>query len=64
MALTVSAAVLFTILTLVLLRARYVGPGAAIVVFLCGFFAAGTGAYRPIHNLCETVASALANLAG
>lgn len=36
----------------------------ALTVSAAVLFAAGTGAYRPIHNLCETVAGALANLIG
>ncbi|MGW6138088.1 hypothetical protein [Streptomyces sp. NPDC055140] len=39
-----SAVVLFGVLTAVLLRSRYVGPLAAIAVFLFGCFVADTGA--------------------
>ncbi|MFE5871687.1 hypothetical protein ACFQ6V_23985 [Streptomyces roseifaciens] len=62
MTLTVSAAVLLGIATIVILRGRYVGPGAAAVLFLCGFFTAGTGAYGPIKNLCTAVANAITQL--
>ncbi|UNO42434.1 hypothetical protein [Streptomyces sp. MST-110588] len=64
MAFSVSAAALFAILTAFLLRARYLSAGTAVVVFLCGFFVAGTGAYGPIHAACQAVAAALARLIG
>jgi hypothetical protein len=38
------------------------GGGAAIVLFLFGFFAAGTGAYEPIHNLVQACADAVNDL--
>jgi hypothetical protein len=62
MTLTVSAAALLGIAALALLRARYVGPGTAAVLFLSGFFTAGTGAYGPITHLCTALAHALTTL--
>ncbi|WP_030411925.1 hypothetical protein [Streptomyces sp. NRRL S-1448] len=62
MALTLSAVVVFGILAVVLLRGRHVSFGTALVLFLFGFFVAGTGAYKPIHNLCQAVADALTHL--
>ncbi|MFI9028831.1 hypothetical protein [Streptomyces sp. NPDC053560] len=59
---TISAAVLFGILTFALLRGRSVSGGSAIVLFLFGFFVAGTGAYGPIHDLCQAIADALTHL--
>ncbi|MGW2366347.1 hypothetical protein ACWCZ5_12280 [Streptomyces sp. NPDC001667] len=63
MTLSVSAAVLFGVAAFFVLRSRYVGPGSAIVLFLSGFFTAGTGAYGPIQHLCTAIAQALPNLA-
>ncbi|MFD3416751.1 hypothetical protein [Streptomyces decoyicus] len=61
-ALTISAAVLFGLLAFAVLRGRNVGAGSAIVLFLFGFFIAGTGAYKPIYNLCQAIADALTHL--
>ncbi|MEV6669941.1 hypothetical protein [Streptomyces sp. NPDC051162] len=62
MTLSVSAAVLFGIAAFFILRLRYAGPGTAIILFLSGFFTAGTGAYGPIQHLCTAIAQALPNL--
>ncbi|MFJ9410831.1 hypothetical protein [Streptomyces sp. NPDC101393] len=62
MALSISAVVLFGILTVVLMRGRHVSVGSALVLFLFGFFIAGTGAYKPIHDACQAIASTLAHL--
>ncbi|MBZ4319403.1 hypothetical protein [Streptomyces huiliensis] len=62
MTVTVSAVVLLLIAAVVALRSRRVGAGAATLFFLLGFFAAGTGADRPIRNLCTAVAHALTNI--
>jgi hypothetical protein len=62
MFLNVSAIVLLALVACLLIRSKHVGCGAAIVLFLFGFFAAGTGAYGPIRSACQVVADALANL--
>ncbi|MFF2923096.1 hypothetical protein ACFVTP_11950 [Streptomyces celluloflavus] len=62
MALSISAIALFGILTIALLRGRNLTFGSALVVFLFGFFVAGTGAYKPIYSLCQSVAEALSHL--
>lgn len=62
MALTLSAVVLFGILAVVLLRGRHVSLGTASVLFLFGFFVAGTGAYKPIYTACQAIAQALTHL--
>ncbi|WP_030811427.1 hypothetical protein [Streptomyces sp. NRRL S-337] len=62
MALTLSAVVLFGVLAIVLLRGRHVSFATALVLFLFGFFVAGTGAYRPIYNLCQAIAQAFTHL--
>lgn len=49
MIVTLSAVALFGVLTAVLLRSRYVGPLAALAVFLFGFFTADTGASTAIR---------------
>ncbi|MFI9203912.1 hypothetical protein [Streptomyces sp. NPDC053048] len=63
MTLSVSAAVLLGIAAIVILRARHVSYGNAIVLFLFGFFIAGTGAYSPIYRLCTAIANAATHLA-
>ncbi|MEV5379766.1 hypothetical protein AB0L26_27940 [Streptomyces nondiastaticus] len=63
MIVSASAALLFAIAMFALLRARYVGPGAATVVFLCGFFTAGTGASGPIQSVVQAFVRALSSLA-
>ncbi|MER6047557.1 hypothetical protein [Streptomyces sp. NPDC001793] len=62
MAFTISAAVLFGVITLVLIRARYVTFGSALAVFLAGFFIASTGASKPITAACQALAQALTHL--
>ncbi|BCM66477.1 MULTISPECIES: hypothetical protein [Streptomyces] len=58
MILTLSAVALFGVLALVLLRGRHVGPFSALVLFLFGFFTAGTGAAGTIRAVCLAVANA------
>lgn len=62
MAVTLSAAVLLGLATFIILRGRYVGFGSALVLFLFGFFTAGTGAAGPITRLCAAVVRSLANI--
>ncbi|WP_030180503.1 hypothetical protein [Streptomyces sp. NRRL S-813] len=58
MIVTLSAVVLLGVLTFVLLRGRYVGPLSALVLFLFGFFTAGTGAADAIRAICLALADA------
>jgi hypothetical protein len=60
--LTVSAVLLLGIAAFFAVRSRAANGLAAVVLFLFGFFTAGTGAYAPIHTLCATLAGALASL--
>ncbi|WKK24695.1 hypothetical protein QZH56_03395 [Streptomyces olivoreticuli] len=62
MAFNVSAVLLFGIATIFVLKFRTAGFGSALILFLFGFFAAGTGAYGPIRNLCQSLANALPSL--
>ncbi|MGW2186597.1 hypothetical protein [Streptomyces sp. NPDC001719] len=62
MAFNVSAVLLFGIAAFFVLKTRAAGFGSALVLFLFGFFAAGTGAYGPIKNLVQSLANALPNL--
>ncbi|TWV41322.1 hypothetical protein FRZ03_21305 [Streptomyces misionensis] len=62
MILSLSAAALFGVLALVLLRGRYVGPFSALVLFLFGFFTAGTGAAGTIRAVCAALADAARHL--
>lgn len=58
MIVTLSAVALFGLLTFVLIRSRYVGFGAALAVFLFGFFTADTGAADAIHAALRAIADA------
>ncbi|PWI43189.1 hypothetical protein [Streptomyces sp. ICBB 8177] len=62
MILTLSAVALFGALAFVLLRGRYVGPCSALVLFLLGFFTAGTGAAGPVRAVCAALAEAARHL--
>jgi hypothetical protein len=62
MTLTLSAVFVLGIAAFFAVRYKATNARAATVLFLFGFFAAGTGAYGPIHHLCQAVATALANL--
>jgi hypothetical protein len=62
MTLTISAVLLFGVASVFAVKTKSAGGGAAVVLFLFGFFAAGTGAYEPIHNLVQASADALASL--
>ncbi|MCX4528106.1 MULTISPECIES: hypothetical protein [unclassified Streptomyces] len=60
---TISAVLLFGAGSYFAVRTKAAGAGAAIVLFLFGFFAAGTGAYEPITNVVKSTAQALTDLA-
>lgn len=62
MVLTLSAVLMLGVAAYFILRTRTVSTGAAVVLFLFGFFAAGTGAYGPIHQACTAFATALTHL--
>jgi hypothetical protein len=60
--LNISAVLLFGAASGLAVKTKSAGGGAAIVLFLFGFFTAGTGAYEPIHNLVQASADAIAQL--
>ncbi|MFF9360595.1 hypothetical protein [Streptomyces griseoluteus] len=62
MVLDISAVLLFGAASAFAVRTRSANAGAALVLFLFGFFAAGTGAYEPIHDLVQASADALSTL--
>ncbi|MFD7464088.1 MULTISPECIES: hypothetical protein [Streptomyces] len=62
MILNISAVLLFGAMSLVAVKTKSAGGGAAVVLFMFGFFAAGTGAYEPIHNLVQASADAISAL--
>ncbi|MDL5203192.1 hypothetical protein ACFUKV_00875 [Streptomyces paradoxus] len=62
MILDISAVLLFGAASVFAVKTKSAGGGAALVLFLFGFFAAGTGAYEPIHNLVQASADALSVL--
>lgn len=63
MIVTLSAVALFGVLTIVLIRSRYVGPFPALVVFLFGFFTADTGASTAIRAAIRALINAVSNIA-
>ncbi|MFF9237232.1 hypothetical protein ACF1AL_00190 [Streptomyces sp. NPDC014801] len=62
MVLNISAVLLFGAASALAVKTKSTGGGAALVLFLFGFFTAGTGAYEPIHNLVQASADALSAL--
>ncbi|MFJ6856828.1 hypothetical protein [Streptomyces werraensis] len=62
MILNISAVLLFGAASVFAVKTESAGGGAALVLFLFGFFTAGTGAYEPIHNLVQASADALSAL--
>ncbi|MFE3492854.1 hypothetical protein ACFXOS_07060 [Streptomyces sp. NPDC059175] len=62
MAITISLVVLFGVVLFVLLRTRSLGPGAAFVAVMFGFFLASTGVAEPINNIAAALANALPSL--
>ncbi|MFI9613236.1 hypothetical protein ACIHCM_16450 [Streptomyces sp. NPDC052023] len=62
MILNISAVLLFGAASVFAVKTNSAGGGAALALFLFGFFAAGTGAYEPIHNLVQACADALSAL--
>jgi hypothetical protein len=64
MILSISAVLLFGIASFFAVRSRATSFGAALVVFLFGFYAAATGAAHPINQLMTSAAQSLAHMRG
>ncbi|MGI5436882.1 hypothetical protein ACQEV4_05275 [Streptomyces shenzhenensis] len=62
MILNISAVLLFGAASFFAVKTKSAGGGSALVLFLFGFFAAGTGAYEPIHHLVQATADAITAL--
>ncbi|MEV0187492.1 hypothetical protein AB0I39_03005 [Kitasatospora purpeofusca] len=62
MLVTVSTALLFALITIVLVRAQRVSAGAATLVWLSGFTAAGTGLARPVNDALTTLVGFISTL--
>jgi curli biogenesis system outer membrane secretion channel CsgG len=62
MILNISAVLLFGAASAFAVKTKSAGGGAALVLFLFGFFAAGTGAYEPIRDLVKSFADFAADL--
>ncbi|MFJ6696487.1 hypothetical protein ACIQM4_10490 [Streptomyces sp. NPDC091272] len=62
MAVNLSAILLLAIAAIFIVKAKAGGIGPAVVLFLLGFFTAGTGADEPIRDLCASVFNFLAGL--
>ncbi|MFJ3672261.1 hypothetical protein ACIPSE_37975 [Streptomyces sp. NPDC090106] len=58
MVFNLSAVLLFGAASALAVKTRSAGGGAALVLFLFGFFTAGTGAYDPIRDLVAAFAHA------
>jgi hypothetical protein len=58
----ISAVLLFGAASALAVKTKSAGVGTAIVLFLFGFFAAGTGAYEPIRDLVKAFADAANSL--
>ena len=61
--LSISAVLLFGAASALAVKTKSAGGGSAIVLFLFGFFAAGTGAYEPITNLVKSTATFVSDIA-
>jgi hypothetical protein len=62
--LTISAVVLLGIAAFLALKMRSAKVGAAVVLFLFGFFAAHSTAAGAINSMCQSFAHFLAHLRG
>ncbi|WP_413754841.1 hypothetical protein [Streptomyces sp. MMBL 11-3] len=59
---TSSAVLIFGIASFFVVRGKSTNAGGALVLFLFGFFAAGTGAAQPIHDLAASFATFLSDI--
>ncbi|MFF4524184.1 hypothetical protein [Streptomyces bluensis] len=62
MTLTLSTVLLFGIASVIAIKTKSTSAGAAALLFLFGFFTAGTGAYGPIRDLVASLARFLSDL--
>ncbi|MER7579966.1 hypothetical protein [Kitasatospora sp. NPDC097691] len=57
MIVSISSALLFAVITVVLVRAQRVSVGSAVLVWLSGFTAAGTGLAKPVNGALASLAN-------
>ncbi|MFF2931076.1 hypothetical protein [Streptomyces mirabilis] len=62
MAVTISLALLFGLLLIVLIRSGSLKAGGAFVAVMFGFYLASTGASRTVNALMRALVAALPNL--
>lgn len=62
MVVSASAVLLFGIASFFAIKSRSTSFGAALVVFLFGFYVAATGAAQPIDNVMANLAHTLAQM--
>ncbi|HJD84161.1 MULTISPECIES: hypothetical protein [Kitasatospora] len=62
MIVTVSSALLFAIITVVLVRSQRVSAGSAVLIWLSGFTIAGTGLAGPVNSALDSIAHYVATL--
>jgi hypothetical protein len=60
--LSISAVLLFGAASFFAIRARATSVGAAVVVFLFGFYVAATGAAKPINQAIASLAQSLVQM--
>ena len=62
MAVTISLALLFGFVLVMLLRSKTLGPGSAFVAVMFGFYLASTGAADTVNQLMSAVVNAIPDL--
>ncbi|MFD7729549.1 hypothetical protein ACFV6F_04060 [Kitasatospora phosalacinea] len=62
MLVTASGAVVFGLITVVLVRSQRVSTGSAVAVWLSGFTAASTGLAGPVNSALTALAHALSTI--
>jgi hypothetical protein len=62
MVLSISAVLLFGAASIFAIKSRSTSFGAALVVFLFGFYVAATGAAQPINDVMTNLAHSLAQM--
>ncbi|MBP0453463.1 hypothetical protein J5Y04_28535 [Kitasatospora sp. RG8] len=62
MIVNISSALLFAVITVVLVRAQRVSAGSALLVWLSGFTVAGAGLAKPVNDALAGVVHFLATI--
>ncbi|MFE2721323.1 hypothetical protein [Kitasatospora sp. NPDC059327] len=62
MIVSISSALLFGVITVVLVRAQRVSTGSAVLVWLSGFTVAGTGLAKPVNDALTALAHLISTI--